>query len=456
MKILVAIITCHAFKERADAQRATWAKHAPGADVRFFLGRAERDPLADEVYLDCSDGYEGLPTKTKAVCAWALEHRYDLLVKTDDDSYININRLVHAGFQKYDYTGRFRASSGGYKARYASGFFYCLSRRAMQIVVDAPLTEDLAEDRWLGNMFAQHKEITIHDEQPRLTIANDKGRPVPHFGREAPTPRNNIIASCEFTPAQMREIHRAWENPNATISNLSDVSILITSFLRPGCLQKCLQSLKNLPECRVIIADDSGDGIQADIKLPFDSGLPAKRNAGVRACKTKYLLMGCDDFDFGTQEARNGIIKLLETLDNNPHIDVAGGHVNNNSYEGFLQLFPGSHIKETRLRPDGKRPYYKVDLTVNYFLARTESIRSFPWDERMRIGGEHFDWFWDLKRASKYVVWVPGVNINQLPYNVKNEHHDYAKFRGRAVNLGHKIMLEKRGVKRYLGFDEKL
>lgn len=255
-------------------------------------------------------------------------------------------------------------------------------------------------------------------------------------------------------------------------SGLNEVSILITSFLRPACLRECLAGIeKNLPECKVIVVDDSGDELPGGeirvplISLSFDSGLSAKRNAGVRACETKYLLMGSDDFDFSTAQARAGVEKLVRVLEEHPQVDVAGGHHNNHCYEGFLDLAPGKYIKETRIfAPNGRTGYpqslsenyevYKVDLIVNYFLARTESIRQYPWDERMKIGGEHGDWFLTLKQAGKTVVWVPGVNINELPYDRSKEHPDYGKYRGRAVSLGHKIFMEKRGITHYFGFDE--
>ncbi|HSZ60713.1 MAG TPA: glycosyltransferase [Terriglobales bacterium] len=254
-------------------------------------------------------------------------------------------------------------------------------------------------------------------------------------------------------------------------SSMRDITILITSFLRPGYLKDCLAGIeKNLPDCEVIVADDSGDqppGNETDrrfIHLPFDSGLSAKRNAGVKACNTKYLLMGSDDLDFSTVEVREGIEKLLRVLDEHPMVDVAGGHHNNQQYEGFLEMSPGSYIKESRLfsanNPRETRQLlsqeyevYKVDLIVNYFLARTQSIRQFPWDERMKIGGEHGDWFLTLKNAGKNVVWVSGVNINELPRDPTKEHADYATYRGRALSLGHRIFLEKRGIRYYFDFD---
>jgi len=231
--------------------------------------------------------------------------------------------------------------------------------------------------------------------------------------------------------------------------SLSNVTILITSFLRPGYLADCLAGIKkNLPECQVVVVDDSGIA-GATISLKFDSGLSVKRNHGVAATRTKYLLMGSDDFDFSTDEARRGIERLLSVLDADPSIDVAGGHVDGNVYEGDLIVAPGQYIAQTKLNIT--RNITQCDLVVNYFLARTESIRPYPWDERMKIGGEHGDWFLTLKDHELKVVAVSDVNITTLPYNRDKEDPRYASFRGRAKALGHRIFLRKRGVSEFFG-----
>jgi len=255
------------------------------------------------------------------------------------------------------------------------------------------------------------------------------------------------------------------------MSDLGDVTILVTSFLRPGYLDRCVHGIcENLPECKLIIVDDSkstdkpekGFGVidsfeyhrwDQFIFLPFDSGLSAKRNAGVRSCQTKYLLLGCDDFDFSTKEARNGITKFVSMADTCRDFDVFGGRVDDNPYEGFLEYKPGEYIKETRLDwriLDGQGAV--CDLTVNYFLARTEVMKQFPWPEEMKIGGEHVCFFLDLKLAGREVCWVKGVNITTLKLGPEAMDPRYPEFRARAKTLGHPLMLKRYGVKEYIGF----
>src|ERR1035438_3326518 len=101
-RTLIAVTTCHAFRDRADAVRATWGAEVEGADIRYFLGRgaAARD---DEVLLDCDDGYHHLSQKTQLIRRWALEQGYDYLWKIDDDTYVRPERLLGNGFADLDY-----------------------------------------------------------------------------------------------------------------------------------------------------------------------------------------------------------------------------------------------------------------------------------------------------------------------------------------------------------------
>ena len=167
-KALIAIPTCHPCADRARMQRETWVNDNTGwADVRFFCGRgAQREPLPDEVFLDCRDDYEGLPEKVRAVHAWSLGHGYEHTFKCDDDTFLYLDALEKSGYQSHDYAGKERAASGGYPAAYASGGpGYWLSAKASRIVADSPLTDDWAEDRWVANTLLGRGIACHSDEQ---------------------------------------------------------------------------------------------------------------------------------------------------------------------------------------------------------------------------------------------------------------------------------------------------
>ena len=458
-KPLIAIVSCKLHEDRVKAIKETWLNllDRDKYDVEFFDGDRLR----------VLDDYKSLPHKTQAIFRWALQNKYEHVLKIDDDTYIIPKNLKS---NTDDYAGTIHAPTLSSPFRYCSGGAYWVSEKSMRAIVDARV-DDWAEDRWVGKVLVgagiYPKRIDdfvvlfefLDDRFTTYTTKDFKDIYDTHYLCDLPKDAVLFMqagASPSLGSHVTRKLHDLITNGNHH-SDLRDITIAVTSFLRPGYLFECLALLqKYMPDCHIIVADDSYEhppvpkGVEL-IPLPFDSGLSKKRNVMVEACKTKYILMYHDDFKMDHLSSL-GILKLLNVLDLNPNIDVAGGRYRGHPYEGFLRLVPGEYIEETRLEVDGSAPFYKVDLVVNYFLARVDSIKSIPWDERMKIGGEHGDWFLEMKNADKTTVWVPGVNIEQLPDDRTKVHPEYNKFRERAVGLGHRIFLEKRGVKSYKGF----
>ena len=251
---------------------------------------------------------------------------------------------------------------------------------------------------------------------------------------------------------------------------LSDVTILVTTFYRPGFLHECMKDLRaNLPECEVAISCDDGGWTKNKyvpndrwVELPFDTGLTAKRNACVSITKTKYALLGSDDYNFQPTWVRTGIERMIATLDAHPDIDVVVGTYNGMRYEGTLEHIPGEYIMEHRIKLshpvlyEFPYPCKKIEMGINYFLARTQVLRDVPWDERVRpIGGEHGDWFMDMKVAGKCIVFVDECCIENKPASKCPDfvHKDYIKYRRRA-QMGHDAMLKKWGIKEYYSYNQ--
>jgi len=243
--------------------------------------------------------------------------------------------------------------------------------------------------------------------------------------------------------------------------SLNDVSLIITAGGRPGYLKELLNGvIKYLPETTTIVVNDD-DKDSSWFNLPQkaiwkqtepDTFLTRKRNLAVQLIDTKYALLLADDFEI-TTDTRATVIRMVNFLDTYPYIDVVAGTVNDRRYEGRLEVKEGEYIREHQLEYDHQF-LYKVDIAVNFFLARTEVLRDVPWDERIGpIGGEHADWFLDMKAADKTVVWTPGLNIYEQPKDRSMEDESYRARRHRALN-GHILMLAKRGVKRYISFGE--
>ena len=252
----------------------------------------------------------------------------------------------------------------------------------------------------------------------------------------------------------------------------SEVSIIVPTFLRDGCLINTLGRIQQyLAECKVIVVDDGyqtqakdylynmmrQDGHQA-VYMPFDSGIAAKRNVGVRLANTEYVVIASDDYNFEAVSRSDFTMwyKALQSF----CCYVAGGRVNNRPYEGFLTMV--NNVMHERLWQEGDTQsnvdgitIHSVDIVCNYFMTRRKFLLRYPWDEQFKIGGEHGDFFWRIKQAwqpRRVVAYVPGTNVNQFELDPRLRDVAFPVFRARAMQYHLKFM-KKWGIKEYKGID---
>ena len=383
----------------------------------------------------------------------------------------------------------------------------------MLIVANQPLTSDTADDRWIGNVLHDAGIQGSMDERYRVAkcdptlVAGNKGNDredcmvgnALHAGgltghadhryviaaspsgnntvtaTEAPMEGNDIIAACEFEPMEMHRVHSHWylgtkaaTKPSLPTGVLSDVSVLIKTFLRDGYMKVCVAGiLKNLPEAKIIIVDDGDDSKEkirlysklramghVCIWLPKDSGFGAKANAALPHLDRKYLLIGSDDFNFEGPQVRSGIERMKTVLDVDAKVGVASGRVNNQSYEYLLDI-SGDCVKARQGVQGGNSAqgvsYHYTDLTVNYSLVRKEVFDGgVCWDSDVKIGGgEHGAFYIDVKKAGWKVAVVSGASIQELPDNPSWKHRDYDALRRRARNPERPCYI-RRGVNHFI------
>lgn len=242
-KLLIAVMTCHRLdyhindltvdyatqkgwrcldqQARVNTIRDTWLVHAREIDHKFFYGRqtppprglvaAIRQPLTDEVFLDCGDKYTANPEKMKAICAYALRHGYDFVLRVDDDTYIYPERLLATSWAEHDYSG---SSS---KDFHPGGCMF-LSRRAMQEIVSARIT-NWADDVWIGQVMADARIPmnlipTIHNKW------GDDYKVVP-----SKLPVDQLAAFHSCTPDVMRDLHQRGINASCPLIVNSEGSL---------------------------------------------------------------------------------------------------------------------------------------------------------------------------------------------------------------------------------------
>jgi hypothetical protein len=358
-----------------------------------------------------------------------------------------------------------------------------LSRKALELLtpLEWAVNEDFSEDRWTGNKLLSLGISPCNESQ--FVVQRSKANAL--SGREAPLEGNAIIASCEYSPEEMRRVHADFKSGKRSTAgeyhqpagSLSRVSVMVKTFLRDGYLMACLDGLEqNFADTKIVVVDDGWDtGLTATwnkitraaemrrkghswINMPFDSGFGAKANAAIMQCDREYVLVASDDFNFSEPGVREGVEAMQKVLDAVPSLALVSGRVDRNPYEFVweagdhsLREIPGYHGSG---EVDGTK-YHLCDLTVNFSLIRTKVFQpqhgGIRWDGGdVKIGGgEHSAFFIDLQRSYWGVAYVEGANINQLPRNWQWMHKAYPSMRARARTMG-RPCLKRRGIDVYV------
>ena len=111
-RVLIGILTCDKYKGRADGIRNSWLKLVPANYRVLFIHGRPGQPAGVEgdcLYVDCPESYELLPRKVHAFLVYAHRHfDFDYLFKTDDDTYLDLERFIAFARHGADYIGQFR------------------------------------------------------------------------------------------------------------------------------------------------------------------------------------------------------------------------------------------------------------------------------------------------------------------------------------------------------------
>jgi len=242
------------------------------------------------------------------------------------------------------------------------------------------------------------------------------------------------------------------------------VTFVIKAFERPSCVSRLLASIGlAYPGVRVIVLDDSFEPLEAKllmtagadltnltyIRSDVDVGLSHGRNLLVAAVTTPYVVILDDDFilDAPAPDAPPDIVHLLAAVESG-EFDIAGGCVDSTQGRAWSYSFTrdGSTLIQkpdvpcvandaSSRAPDYATPAaecWRVDSILNFFLARTASLRSVPWDARLKVG-EHEDFFLRAKDAKLRVGLCRGVMAKND--NTCDATDNYKRFRRRVFDF---------------------
>lgn len=160
MRTLIAVMSFQGDAENGnhDKIRETWGKDvsAAGADLRFFLGRRDKQyqPKHDETLVPwqedgtrtCQHPYwtavkdcclEYWQVLYRGILDWSLKNGYDYTFLAENDTFLIPRKLMKIGFEKYDFSGwlmyTYAERPNEYYVEPGAGYF--LSRRAAEAIL---------------------------------------------------------------------------------------------------------------------------------------------------------------------------------------------------------------------------------------------------------------------------------------------------------------------------------
>ncbi|XP_078719728.1 beta-1,4 N-acetylgalactosaminyltransferase 1-like [Lampetra fluviatilis] len=145
-------------------------------------------------------------------------------------------------------------------------------------------------------------------------------------------------------------------------------------------------TLEGLGESRLSLSSPHLENLNLQLRTGWFAG----RNLAISQVMTKYLLRVDDDFLFSE---KTKLERMVEVLEKNS-LDVVSGVLSQNAFQHVFKVVPGDSDGDclyrkmsTYRRLDGFATCSLVDMVVNFFLARTEDMRSVSFDPQFsRIG----------------------------------------------------------------------
>jgi hypothetical protein len=190
-RVIIGIHTCPDHRARANSVRRTWQRLLQkNHRLLFVYGRPGEPALleGDSLYVDCPEAYEALPQKTHGFLEYCQRHfKFDYLFKTDDDSYVDLDRFASFDTEGADYIGQFRdeplgeigltwhygkctdkslevPSEHDFKCGWATGGGYFLSPKAVDRALRNTIAtryKNLFEDKMIGEALTLEQDLKL-------------------------------------------------------------------------------------------------------------------------------------------------------------------------------------------------------------------------------------------------------------------------------------------------------
>jgi hypothetical protein len=194
MKLVVTIISNHAYRRRRDAVRDTWLKHLPpGTPYFFYLGKGDTELEPDVLETPFEDTRAANAHKTHFAFNRALQkYEFDWLFRVDDDTFVVPERIPSLLWEpKAEMIGGECMWQWGWSTGGAGLLF---TRRLIQHMVDAGIGTEggNGDDGWA--CWRARQAGAQFFWTPRLR----------HQGDIRPHPNNDTVTGHYVSPREMR------------------------------------------------------------------------------------------------------------------------------------------------------------------------------------------------------------------------------------------------------------
>lgn len=252
-----------------------------------------------------------------------------------------------------------------------------------------------------------------------------------------------------------------------TENNLEQkLTICIKTIYRKQLLDAHLSHIRKiLPTIKIIVTDDSDDDYKKQnkqitekynnveyIPVPYDSGLSKCRNIAVERVTTEYVMI-VDDSKGISHNNNNILNKIIQFMDTNKYSVVCGTCLNRSYLHSVYthklidikNITTGAHLLNNKkialksiksktplevrfkfIDPSKSKPIvddtlklYNIDLGGNYFIAKTNVIRKFKWNNDLKLS-EHEDFFLKLYLNNVSVLFCDKLEFVQFDRQIRN------------------------------------
>jgi hypothetical protein len=186
-----------------------------------------------------------------------------------------------------------------------------------------------------------------------------------------------------------------------------DITVVIKTFERPEAVHRIVASVHRFyPRISVVVVDDSAEPLDRPpegaklVRLPFNSGVSAGRNEGLRHAETDVVLVADDDMVFTRRTDLERLMTVLRTtpfdivscrwFEYDPWRGIARGE---RRYEGTIDIRDGVYTHTIGASRGVLAGLAVYDITHQFFVFSRERVGVDPWDETFSVDVEHLDFF---------------------------------------------------------------